>query len=392
MQSSAPLSPTRPDQDDRAAMRAFLQRSEGRLSTMHSIAGAFISGAGLLVLVPILLRDALQTYFGLAETQFSIGLLHAAWWDLLWLVPLMCAAVLPVVALYLTIRQLVYLYYRPYVHGVKAQFPVFQPPALSFAIDEPTRRTDANDSISNAKQVVINAIYHAEAIKYVVPEDQNDRLREFMDLLDEREIFERATPDYRKNHKADAADVFNVALGMAGVVDRDLAGEVAMAEAMMVRLNVGLRVLMIRYAKALLISILTVVILLIGAPFIALLPTKLPLPQYQGDSFAVLMPFIVGLGWISLTPIVTHWPVRWIWSTGDHRLHNLAMRRDPQLRHFEEFVIGACIISLFFVVLGISMFCWNYRTLDFWVFFAWALTFVALGSVVMRTMHHMREM
>lgn len=41
------------DPDARNAMRAFLQRSEVRLSTMHRIANAFLSGAGLLVLFPV---------------------------------------------------------------------------------------------------------------------------------------------------------------------------------------------------------------------------------------------------------------------------------------------------------------------------------------------------
>ena len=36
--------------DERAAMRAFLQRCEVRLSTMHRVATALLSGAGILVL------------------------------------------------------------------------------------------------------------------------------------------------------------------------------------------------------------------------------------------------------------------------------------------------------------------------------------------------------
>lgn len=45
--------------DERAAARAFLQRSEVRLSTLHRIVTALLSGAGVLVLLPALGRDAI---------------------------------------------------------------------------------------------------------------------------------------------------------------------------------------------------------------------------------------------------------------------------------------------------------------------------------------------
>ncbi|CAN0324898.1 unnamed protein product, partial [Phaeothamnion confervicola] len=44
--------------DDRAAMRAFLQRCEVRLSTLHRVATALLSGAGILVLLPAVERDS----------------------------------------------------------------------------------------------------------------------------------------------------------------------------------------------------------------------------------------------------------------------------------------------------------------------------------------------
>ena len=39
--------------DERAAIRAFLQRSEVRLSTVHRVATALLSGAGLMVLLKL---------------------------------------------------------------------------------------------------------------------------------------------------------------------------------------------------------------------------------------------------------------------------------------------------------------------------------------------------
>src|SRR3954447_13432052 len=45
--------------DERAAIRGFLQRSEVRLSTVHRVATALLSGAGLMVLLPAIARDSI---------------------------------------------------------------------------------------------------------------------------------------------------------------------------------------------------------------------------------------------------------------------------------------------------------------------------------------------
>ncbi len=42
--------------EEHAAMRAYLQRAEVRLSTMHRVAGVLLNGAGLLFLFPVLLK------------------------------------------------------------------------------------------------------------------------------------------------------------------------------------------------------------------------------------------------------------------------------------------------------------------------------------------------
>ncbi len=47
--------------DERNAMRAYLGRAEVRLSTLHRIATAFIGGAGLLLLIPVFIKDAIDS-------------------------------------------------------------------------------------------------------------------------------------------------------------------------------------------------------------------------------------------------------------------------------------------------------------------------------------------
>ena len=53
------------DADIRVAQRQFLARLETRLSTLHRVIGAFVGGAGLLVLVPIFFKDSFIDTFSI---------------------------------------------------------------------------------------------------------------------------------------------------------------------------------------------------------------------------------------------------------------------------------------------------------------------------------------
>ncbi len=57
------------DQLDREGLRAFIQRAETRLGTMHRVGGGFISGAGLLILMPFIFRDSGSKYFSILSAQ-----------------------------------------------------------------------------------------------------------------------------------------------------------------------------------------------------------------------------------------------------------------------------------------------------------------------------------
>ena len=50
--------------DERAAARAFVARCEVRLSTVHRIAVGMLSGAGLLVVLPVVARDSVTGVIG----------------------------------------------------------------------------------------------------------------------------------------------------------------------------------------------------------------------------------------------------------------------------------------------------------------------------------------
>src|SRR5688572_18237732 len=46
--------------DERNAMRAYLARTEVRNSTLHRIAIGFVSGAGLMILIPVFFKEIID--------------------------------------------------------------------------------------------------------------------------------------------------------------------------------------------------------------------------------------------------------------------------------------------------------------------------------------------
>jgi len=91
----------------KAAMRAYLQRSEVRLSTMHRVAGIFLNGAGLLFLFPVMFKDAVRELANVLIGFAHGNLLGPA---LLLLVPFAISMAIPIYALWSLIKDLVYFY------------------------------------------------------------------------------------------------------------------------------------------------------------------------------------------------------------------------------------------------------------------------------------------
>lgn len=82
----------RTDPESAAALRAYLQRCEVRLSTVHRVASALLSGAGLVVLFPALAKDSVARIIR-ALLEGPADAPHR-----LVLVGIIAAAILPVVA------------------------------------------------------------------------------------------------------------------------------------------------------------------------------------------------------------------------------------------------------------------------------------------------------
>src|SRR5690606_38026930 len=98
--------------DERGAMRSYLQRAEVRLSTLHRIGVAFISGAGLLFLLPVFFKEdivVLIELFLMHIPQFTVqqnglSLAAAVVLYLCVLYPFLLSLAIPVYALYLMLK------------------------------------------------------------------------------------------------------------------------------------------------------------------------------------------------------------------------------------------------------------------------------------------------
>lgn len=224
--------------DERAAMRAFLQRCEVRLSTMHRVATALLSGAGILVLLPAVSRDSIiQVLRALlvGPLSWSRGLLVVA---------VVTSILLALVVLWYLLVELTRFYFHAnhLDHGDGKSFtPRFTLTGLRIPRDELTEAT-------NAAYAEVHAA--GRNVRLLVP--SNDRARKRID----RQL--AAYPTLRDGMAATsdlgrAEALFELAASRR----RSLLDEVAKVEYGIARHMLRLQVIVLRYVKALIVVIST---------------------------------------------------------------------------------------------------------------------------------------
>jgi hypothetical protein len=305
-------------ENERSAMRAYLQRAEVRLSTMHRIAGVFLNGAGLLFLLPVFLRDAFVRVAKIAFTfgdPLPRGLATAL---------LLAMLGIPLLALYLLIKDIVNFYFTAYHAGLRERF--FHPrlilSGVAFSDDE------ARPEVKNA---IIASQQTKDMLSFIVPQDQEDR-KTYQRILAATQ--NQIIPDKRLKYMPDKRDelneevcLFDAALGLAGVVDRSLIEEVAKMEMSLTRHAISLRHLVLRYSKALLLFLLTTVILVVSAEILAPSTTGTqPVPGGTGvqspqtdEALRLLLLCVTFVLWAVLTPWLVRRPISWIYRFAAER-------------------------------------------------------------------------
>lgn len=266
------------EKSDREAMRAYLQRTEVRLSTLHRIATAFINGAGLLILFPIFFREEIVVVMGVfIEMWFSPFPVTESWGgavqvilSVLVIFPFILSIGIPLYAFFLLVKDVIHFYFSIYTPGFPRELftPSFALTGIGFSPDES----------ETVKRRVMQYQYSPTTIDFMIPFSGQKReiyfdetiyntngaiiprSRQYDDLL-EKGMLPR---------DADKLNVerFNAAFGLARTVDRRLHEEVATQEASLVRHVLYLRRLVLRYIATLLTFIWTALVTFIMLPFL----------------------------------------------------------------------------------------------------------------------------
>jgi hypothetical protein len=295
--------------DERAAMRAFLQRCDVRLSTMHRVATALLSGAGILVLLPAVERDAvLQVLRALlvGEVTWSRGLLVIA---------VGLSISLALIVLWLVIIELTRFYFHAN-HVVHLDGEVFTPrftlTGLRIPIDELDESTNAAyEEVHGADRTV----------GLLVPGNSRARARIDRQLSAYPGLLQ-ARPDA---DRARAEALFE----LAAAKRRTLVEEVAKVEYGMVRHMLRLQVIVLRYVKALLVIVITSV-----ATFAAGAAVNGETTVSAADQRWIAGTMLI---WAPVVLIVVSSPVRWLESLlrSEGATHS-SVSRDAELTQLED--------------------------------------------------------
>jgi hypothetical protein len=334
--------------EERNAIRSFLQRSEVRISTMHRIATTFIGGAGLLLLVPIFLKDAIDNIILVlvrhSTTQFS---LYGPRIDTIIILitigyPLFLSLAVPLYALLILFKDIIQFYFSIYTPGYPGDLlnPSFSLSALTLSPDEAPKARKA--SLISQYRDPVNGMFmlpfsqerrkdyftnlHAKTGDAILPPTRRESVLKEQGVLPE-------------NYDAEQLQYMNIAMGVARVNDRSLVEEVATTEMLMVRNILYLRRLIIRYTKALLMFIWTALVSFIVLPLI------------QGNHLPPLI--VLGVGYliwsICVLPLMSlpvHWMYRHRGEDKTHPVDTPLVHLENRVRYFIYFSIISSIIAL----------------------------------------------
>lgn len=333
------------DEESRAAMRAYLQRSEVRLSTLHRVAQAMLGGSALVLLLPLFIRDGFPRLTTLVISSYDAGQYMVVTVGIA--IAALLSVVLPVIAIYLLVGDLLSFYFSSNTFGSaktttsahdRTRFnPRFIIPGLGFNNDELNERTqqqlDAERQDSWTKS-------------HLVPKTLNDRgWRNRFDTRI-RDIWGTEIPaghagdDERIRHRYRLAGIHR---------DRRLAQDVARTEALLARHVLHLRIVILRYSKALLLLISTTVATLAASGFIEYAEQADPAAGWFTEGFPYRYGFLVALvyvGWAPLAARSVTAPLRWIHRStpgvGDYGDSFL----DKRLTQFESATVLATLVVL----------------------------------------------
>ncbi len=309
-----PLGPLDPgvelSADERAAARAFVARCEVRLSTFHRIAVGMLSGAGLLVVLPVVARDSVT---GVVRALLTGGVDVV---DGLVVVSVVAMLAVPATALWLLFADLTRFYFHANHLGTDddALFtPRFTLTSLRLSSDELGSTATADlQSFRSEPRIV----------ELLVP--TNDASRERID----RQLQVYGGLGGGNGDMGRAMGLFDLAASKT----RPLLEEVAKVEYGMARHVLKLRGLVLRYVKALLALLTTAVAVYSGDAVVANLPSGEGMSRTGGIWLAGII-----LIWAPVVVLAVTSPIRWIEHLmRDDGAPSTKVADDPELTFIER--------------------------------------------------------
>ena len=296
--------------DDRAAARAFVARCEVRMSTLHRIAVGMLSGAGLLVVLPVVARDSIT---GILRSLVSGSVAVA---DAFLIVAVVAMLAVPVTALWWLFRDLTRFYFHAnHLDGESGA--VFTPRFTLTSLRLPS------DELQPGAADVLDAVRSdPRMIELLVP--TNDASRRRIDVqLDVYGGLREGTDD---EARADGL------MTLAAARSRSLLEEVAKFEYGMARHVLKLRGLVLRYVKALLALLTTALAVYAGDAVVAEIRLGDDLTTSAGSWLAAIV-----LVWAPIAVLALTSPIRWIEDLmRDDGAPSTAVADDPELTFVER--------------------------------------------------------
>ena len=293
--------------DERAAARAFLQRSEVRLSTLHRIVTALLSGAGVLVLLPALGRDAI-----VGVMRALLGADGTAMHRVIAGIVAVTLTLVLIVVWMLLVEITRFYFHANHLEGRHGT--VFAPRFTLTGL-----RLPAGELGDTATEGLATARRDPAQTELLVPANERSRA----------EIDRRMTAhDLLGDHTSDV-DRAEALLGLVGARDRHLLAEVAKVEFGMARHALRVQVIVLRYIKALLVVLLTVLLVFVLAGAVSTSSViDTGTERWMVGALAVWAPAVL---------FATSSPVRWI----DRMLRSegattSGVRRDRELTGLER--------------------------------------------------------
>ena len=289
-------------------MRAFLQRCDVRLSTMHRVATALLSGAGILVLLPAVERDAVL------QVLRSLLVGSLTWSRSLLVVAVVLSIGLALGVLWLVIIELTRFYFHAN-HVVHDGGEVFTPRFTLTGLRLPT------DELTPEVNAAYDEMHVAErTVRLLVPSNARSRARIDRQLA----AYPGLTEDTGNPDRDRAEGLFELAASER----RTLVEECAKVEYGMVRHMLRLQVIVLRYVKALLVIVLTAI-----AAFASAAAVNGETTVTAADQRWIAATFLI---WAPAVLIVVSSPVRGLESRLRSEGAAQSGSRDPERTQLED--------------------------------------------------------